>query len=368
MDVTRSTHIYRAAARLLTQTILKSPIVRSVYIRRSVAAGEALFPFSDLDLALIIHPASGAEIDQLRRQYRMARILFPRLGECQVFTQDDLDELARTDPYRSSLDRRQAVPIFGPPPSIPSEPIPPTEMARRLVFWFDSYVATALRQRNRRNLHKFALEMANALGVLEGRWPEPLLSRQQTAERCPVPRDQAFAACCQFAARAHALLRPPAPKLSRPLQLPGLCILPSPQDPPPQTGVRVMTPEVLDLLLQTQNPWLWRDYGDALSAAGFQPPSPHAWHSAARRYCGGERLRGPGFSESGAANAFARLRSASSILTPRTVGLPSESPSLSEYYLHHYDRLCALAQTLRAAACQAASPPPHSTPCDPASA
>jgi predicted nucleotidyltransferase len=348
--VTASTDFYRAAARFLSRTILKSAIVRTIYVRRSVAAGEAVFPLSDLDLAMVIDPAPGAEIERLRRRYRLARLAFPRLGECQVFTGDDLREFAVTDPYRASLDRRHSATVFGPPPPIPNEPIPATETVRRLVFWFDPFVATALRQGNRRNMRKFAIEMANALGVLEGRWPEPLTSRRETAERCEVPRDNCFAACCQYSARAHALLRPPAPRLLRPLELPGLCVLPSPEAAPPLTGVRVMTPEVLDLTLQTQNPWLWHKYGDALSEAGFQAPSPQSWFAAARRYAGGERLRGPGFFESGTAGALARLRSASSILAAGAVELPSESLSTTDYYLNHFDRLSALAATLRAGA------------------
>jgi predicted nucleotidyltransferase len=348
--VTASTAIYRIAARILSQTILKSAIVRTLYVRRSVAAGEAVFPLSDLDLAMVIDPAPGAEIERLRLRYRLARLAFPRLGECQVFTGDDLSEFALTDPYRASLDRRHSVTAFGPPPPIPNEPIPPTETARRLVFWFDPYVATALRQGNRRNLRKFALEMANALGVLEGRWPEPLVSRRETSARCDVPRDNCFAACCEYAARAHALLRPPAPKLAQALELPGLHVIPSPDAQPPLTGVRVMTPEVLDLTLQTQNPWLWHKYGDALSEAGFVAPSPQSWIAAARRYAGGERLRGPGFFESRTAGALARLRSASSILGAGAVELPSASLSTTDYYLNHFDRLSVLAASLRAGA------------------
>ncbi len=199
-------------------------------------------------------------------------------------------------------------------------------------------------------MRKFALEMANALGVLEGRWPEPLVSRRETAQRCDVPRENHFAACCQYSARAHALLRPPAPRLSKSLELPGLCVLPSPDAAPPLTGVRVMTPEVLDLTLQTQNPWLWNKYGDALSGAGFEAPSPQSWFAAARRYASSERLRGPGFFESGTAGALARLRSASSILGGCAVELPSESLSTTEYYVNHFDRLSALAAALRAGA------------------
>src|SRR6187399_2371678 len=89
-----STAIYRAAARVLGRTLLASPAVRTIYIRRSVAAGEAVFPLSDLDLAMVVDPVAGADIEALRRRYRLARVAFPRLGECQLFTSEDLLEFA----------------------------------------------------------------------------------------------------------------------------------------------------------------------------------------------------------------------------------------------------------------------------------
>jgi len=328
--------------------MLGAPIVRSIYIRRSVAAGEAVFPWSDLDLAMIIEPAAGIEIERLRRRYQLARVAFPRLGECQLFTQVDLDEFAVTDPYRASLDRRLAVTVFGPPPHVPASPIPAQEAARRLVFWFEHFVPTAVRQGNRRNLRKFALEMANALGVLEGRWPEPLASRRATAAQSEFPAGDLFDVCCGYAARAHALLRPPAPTLARPLRLPGLLVIPSLGDRPAATDDRVVTPEVLDLLLQTQSPWLWRTYGAALADAGFEAPSTSSWTAAARRYAGGERVRGPGFLERDTHSVRARLNASADVLGGDRPPPSPSSMSASAYYRDHYDADVRWAADLRA--------------------
>ncbi|MBL0172145.1 MAG: hypothetical protein IPP90_15755 [Gemmatimonadaceae bacterium] len=332
--------------------MLASPIVRTIYIRRSVAAGEAVFPLSDLDLAMVIDPASGVEIETLRRRYRLARLAFPRLGECQLFTQADLDEFAVTDPYRASLDRRFAVTVYGPPPAIPARPIPPLETARRLVFWFEHFIPTAIRQGNRRNLRKFALEMANALGVLEGRWGEPLRSRRETSQRMDPRRTDArngslLADCCEYAARAQALVRPPAPWLSHVLELPGLQVVPSIDAIRTTSRAEAMTVEVLDLLLHTQSPWLWRTHGSALEAAGFQVPSPLTWVAAARRYAGGERVRGPGFLESGTHSVVARLKAAADILGGERPDLPPDGTSAPVFYLDYYDALVAWAARLR---------------------
>ncbi len=343
-----STAIYRAAARILGNTLLASPVVRTICIRRSVAAGEAVFPFSDLDLAMVIDPVPGADVEQLRRRYRRARLAFPRLGECQVFTREDLDEFAVTDPYRASLDRRCAVTVFGPPLAIADAPISPLEASRRLVFWFEHFIPTARRQGNRRNLRKFAIEIANALGVLEGHWSVPLTSRRETLERSPLPAGDLFAVCLELAARAHALVRPPAPQLRAPLKLAGLVVAPSIGDAVAMPDARVMTPEVLDLLLHTQTPWLWTTFGGALAQAGFAAPNRAAWIAAARRFAGGERVRGPGFLEANTASAYTRLHASADVLGGERPPPPSTTTlSLTDYYLGEYDRLAAWAAHLR---------------------
>ncbi|MBI1356682.1 MAG: hypothetical protein GC160_20270 [Acidobacteria bacterium] len=343
--MTASTLIYRAAARTLARLFLAGPGVRTVSIRRSVAAGEASFPWSDLDLAIVMDEPSGEAMLELRRRFRRARAAFPRLGECQVFTPEDLREIAATDPYRSSLDRRFGVTVWGEPPEIPVTPLPPLQAARRLVFWFERFVPWAMGQGSRRNQRKFALEMANALGVLEGRWAEPLARRDETARRWGRLGDDWYGACFELAARAHRQLRPPAPRLSRPLALPGLLVVPSASEAP-RDGSKAVTPEVLDLLLQTQNPWLWRENGDRLAEAGFEEPSQWSWMEAARRWAAGERLRGPGFLESGAEAAVSRLNKAARILG-RTPPVAPDRLTLESFYLEAYDEFRLQAAALR---------------------
>jgi len=340
--------MYRAAARWLSRTFLNVPVVQSVLVRRSVAAGEAEFPWSDLDLAIVIGPATGREVDALRQRYHWARTLFPRLGECQVFTAGDLVELSETDPYRASLDRRCCVTVLGETPVIPAVPVPLHEAARRLVFWFDSYVPRALAQGNGRNLRKFTLEMANALGVVEGRWAEPLTSRRETEQQAGTLEDDPLEAGFQMAARAHRVLRAPAPQLARPLELPGLVVVRSAAEAP-RTGVKVMTAEVLDLMLETQNPKLWSEHGAALAAAGFCAPSRESWRRAARRWAAGERVRGPGFLEHGTVQAFERLKTSAEILGVPGPDVP-HGLSVSRYYRERYEPLNDLASALRAAA------------------
>ena len=340
--------VYSTAARILGRTLLGLPIVRSIYIRRSVAAGEAVFPFSDLDLSIVIDPCPGTVIDELRARYDLARLAFPRLGECHIYTTEDFAEFPEVDPYRASLDRRYAVAVYGDPPTIPIQPIPVTETGRRLVFWFDDYIQRARLLRNRHNLRKFALEIANALGVLERRWHEPLTSRRETSLRFALPSADPFEACLILAARAHSLLRPSLRVGPGSLTLPGLVVTTGASETPPRKGVKVMSPEVLDLLIHLQDPSLWEIGAERLRQVGFRPPTPRSWLLAARRWASGDKLRGPGFRTKSPGQVIARLENSARILG---VSFPSESSTpprhVRAYYLQHYDRLSTFAAVLR---------------------
>jgi hypothetical protein len=335
-----SSSFYAAVTAWISRSLLYTPAVRGIYIRRSVAAREAVFPWSDVDLAIVLESSRAQDLVSLARRYEMARRLFPRLGECLVFTPQDLLDFAGTDPYRASLDRRVHLTVAGEPPVIPARDIPPGEAARRLVFWFDEYVPLALHQGNRRNLRKFALEMANALGVIEGRWPQPLPSRSETIRRCgPLPGDP-FDYCCTAAAKAHARLLAPAPPLQSPIEMPGLLVVTAPRPAfRPSRLTRVLTPEALDLLLQTSNPSLWWSYGEKLASAGFAPPSPAAWRAYALRCLAAHRLRAPVFSEAGTAGVFNRVRAAARILQEPPPPLPNPAPSPEHYYAEVFEPL-----------------------------
>src|SRR5690606_17877610 len=106
--------------------------VRTVYVRRSVAAGDARFPWSDLDLGVVMDRASGADLLRLRKRWQVARVAFPRLGEGQVFTLSDLAAYAETDCYRASLDRRFGYVVLGERPAIPERVVDERSAGRRL--------------------------------------------------------------------------------------------------------------------------------------------------------------------------------------------------------------------------------------------
>ncbi|MDA0206488.1 MAG: hypothetical protein O3A53_10550 [Acidobacteria bacterium] len=263
--MTPATRIYRLAAAAIAP-LLRTESVRSVYVRRSVAVGEARFPWSDLDLGLILDNPTGSELSRVWRRYRIARAAFPRLGECQIFAAKELPGLAATDPYRASLDRRFALTVAGDPPQIPAMPIGPRSAARRLVFWFVHYLPLAVRRGRLRDQNKVALEMWNALGVLEGAWPEPLPTRREAASAASVLGIDAgeyslqnpFAVCCKLAARAAERLGLAAPHLSEPAILAGsppIVLLPSESAAWPAFAMKnaaaVFTPAALQLTLET---------------------------------------------------------------------------------------------------------------------
>ncbi|MFM8284098.1 MAG: hypothetical protein ACKOCW_11150 [Planctomycetaceae bacterium] len=358
--MTTATWFYRIAAHAVAP-VLRSPCVRSVYIRRSVATGEADFPWSDLDLGLVAEGLRGADVLALYRRFLVARTMFPRLGECQIVSAAELCEIAEADPYRASLDRRFAVTVAGPPPHIPRVPVSLRAAARRLIFWFERYLPRAVRSDNIRNQRKYVAEMLNALGVIEGRWPEPLKTRAAVAAAGGLPpeTDSGFATCCHIAARAWSVLAPadPPPPVRQTVVLPGLTVLPVETAPWPAGTGPVVTPVVVRLLLETHNPFLWLSHGSALRALGFPPPSGRAWVEAALRLTGGEHLRRPGFIERGVGRHADILGQVDQVLgILEGGGLPDAgsdlpitavSGSVSGYYRDDYDALSAIAARLR---------------------
>jgi hypothetical protein len=362
--MTRSTVLYRAAARVLAATVFRSDSIASVCVRRSVAAGEASLPFSDIDLDITLCEDSGPRIYALWKRYRLAQALCPRTGQCFVLTPGELEELAATEPYRASINRRCHYDVRGVSEMWPGAPITRLEAGRRVVFWLEHFFPLAVRTRHRRNQRKFYLEMCNALGLLDGSWEEPRITLREVERVYPVPTGDLFAAGLERAGAAHRLLGRPAPAICRAIELPGLTILPSCDSRwPPATvaghGI-VATPAALDLLLQTQSPALWTQHERALVEAGFEPPSRWTWARSARRLAGAIWLRGPGFFEKADGRQEERLRLASQMLEGLVggAGMPTRLPfrrsgdkgGVGRYYLHEYARLSAEAAELRARA------------------
>ncbi|MCL4781528.1 MAG: hypothetical protein KJZ70_00695 [Bryobacterales bacterium] len=396
------TGFYRAAASLLSAHCLAAPEVESIYIRRSVAAGEAQFPWSDVDLGIVLSPFANEEdegraLERLWGRFRMTRLLFPRLGEAEVHVGASLAESAIDDPYRASIDRRAAVLTHGSVPDWATVPITPRDAIRRLIFWFDGYLPRSLGARNHRNAHKFAIEIWNAWLAASGGIQEPFLRRQDAEDHWRHGADAsllaqaesgpegAFRACLAVATRAHSLLRSPLPRLAEPLSaeirfLPGsarrtIHLLPTPASPLPGGGPRptdlIVTPEALALFLGTQNPFLWHSLPARMQDILECPPSREDWLLACRRLASGQRLRVAGFVEHGSGSHLRRLefvRHALSALergeTPSSGGIPkaasgppAREPSIAAYYREQYPSLLREAASLRLRAQLCLAPP-----------
>jgi len=359
--VTRSTLLYLGAAHVLGRTVFNTPDIVSVCIRRSVAVGEATFPFSDLDLDISVRADAGPLMGRALRRLRLARVVFPLTGQCFAITPADMEELADLEPYRASINRRSGIAVRGSAPVWPRRPIDRCEAAWRVVFWLDSYFPGAMRTGNRRLQRKCRLEMRNALGILDRRWQEPRTTQAEVQEAYPLPANGSlFADGLEAAGAAHAHLGRSAPVVTETVHLPGLTILPTADTPwrPDAQGI-VVTPAALDLMLQTLRPSLWLDHGEALAALGFESPPRQAWIRAAWRLASVQWLRGPGFFEPRSGRQEWRLALADGILTAIERGrtpecaLPPPSTveeSASRYYAVTYDRLASQATLLRARA------------------
>lgn len=359
--MTRSTVLYRGAAHLLGRTVFNSPDIDSVCVRRSVAAGEAAFPFSDLDLDIGVRADAGAVIGRALDRLRLARVVFPRTGQCFITTDADIDELSDLEPYRASINRRSGFVVRGRAPEWPARRIDRREAARRVVFWLESYFPGAMRTGNHRLQRKCLLEMCNALGLLDRRWHEPRTTQQEVRDAYPLSASRSlFADGLEAAGAAHAHLGRSAPTIAGIVHRTGLTILPAPDTAWP-TGARgiVVTPAALDLMLQTLRPSLWLDHGEALAALGFEPPPAQAWIRAAWRLASVQWLRGPGFFEPRSGLQEWRLACADSVLTAiEQSGVPTgvvPAPSgvresAASYYTTIYDGLVPQAAALRARA------------------
>jgi hypothetical protein len=349
--------LYRIAARVLAATVLDSPDIAAVCVRRSVASGEATFPLSDLDFDLTIAQDCGGTLARVWRRYRLARLLFPRTGQCFVLTAGDVETVAALEPYRASLNRRCGLAVRGSLPYWPERALAPMELARRVVFWLEEYFPTAVRTGHRRNQRKFLLEMYNALGVLECRWSEPRISlgEVESAYETEVGTTP-FASGLEAARRALACLGLEAPPVTEVIELPGLTILPAADHPWPASARGVVaTSEALVLLLRTQRPTFWLEHGAVLSALGFSAPPPDAWFGVARRLASPQWPRGPGFFEPLSGAPSARLVLAehltSALESGRLRPLPpapgAAAATTTAYYERVYDGLAARARALR---------------------
>jgi len=367
-----ATRAYLRAARLAAKVLGRSEIVESVWVRRSVAAGEVSFGRSDIDLGLAIRPEAardgeGAALLALYRRFRALRVALPILGECQVYDDLDLRTWWSTDTFRASIDRRSAITLHGAPVEVPDLPIPPGHAARRCAFWLDGYLPTAYRSGNMRNLRKFAVEMWNASATARGLLREPLVRRSEAeqlwrdmtpaqAARLRGGRDELLALCFGLLSELHAALQQPL----RPLQqtyvletaLPPngerrtMVVLPSSETAPPREAelprAMLFTPEALHLYLEYVNPFAACALGgELMDSIGLAQPGRAAAVRACRNYGASFRTRSPGFEERRAAAAEARVRWVARTLGQDQPAAAPEEVSTTRYYRDIYARVRA---------------------------
>ena len=236
-----------------------------------------------------------------------------------MFEPEELDRWHETDPYRADQDRRSAISLHGPMPTIPQRLISPEQAARRCAFLLDHYLPIAVRCEDRRNLRKFALDMWTAHRVATGALDEPYLTRRQAAEAYRVPSSVRglLASCLAAAERTHAALLPPLRRAATPAPFRVLLpptweprtfvILPSPEATLPLAvapDAFITTSAALDLYVQYVNPFAASVLPREL---GLDEPSAARFEQACRFYGAPHRLREPGFVGGDGRTGLARL-------------------------------------------------------------
>ncbi|MBI5085648.1 MAG: hypothetical protein HZB13_13740 [Acidobacteria bacterium] len=318
--------IYRGAAGVSAMVLGSSEIVESVFVHRSVATGEIAFGRSDIDLVAVVRQpgnggADGAGLLSLYKTVRQLRRVNPAVGHMAVQDPEGIRSEVEADTYLGSIDRRSALTLFGKNVDFPNLPVRPQDAVRRFAFWQDSYLATALRRGDRRNLRKIAADMWNAKAVATRMLPAPFVTRAE-AERHWLASDEAATAgglgvrpeqcpghCFRMARELHDQLLPPLRALAEPFQfrrkmaprfreraflvMPGRNGGPAPGDL--ELASFLTTPELLHLYVHFVNPFMdWILPGE-LRALGFQRPSPDAFARACLFYGHTHTTRNPGF-------------------------------------------------------------------------
>lgn len=381
---------YLAVARRLAHAMGRYPIVRSVYVRRSLAAGEVAFGRSDIDLTLVLHDGCGTsegarQLYALNQAVRGIRRVFPWLGQCEVHAASELADWAERESFRMSLEAANGVLLFGEPVAFPRHPIAPRQAAYRTAFWLDKYLPIALAGGRRDHLWKFVLEMWVTASLAVGRLTEPCLTRADTLRAwhrhagpvAPVVPGQSvetlWRAAMALLSEVHAALRAPVPSPSRVLS----CQAPLPPAGPARTVLvgtvdqlapelarlskttLAFTPEALDLYLEYVNPAFHAGLHAVRAASLAQVPSAQAWMDALLRWSCPVLARKPGFGTTDIGVAPLQVRHAHRLLEalagqwPPPMGeLPSGlEPALSrsfrDYFLGDYVATYAAALEVR---------------------
>jgi hypothetical protein len=318
--------VYRQLGRLSAQALGASKIVESVFIHRSVAAGEASFGQSDIDMLVVVrHPVSeccdGPELASLGAKVRRMHAILPVLGQMEVHDPVGLGNWLDSDPYRASQERRSAILVYGKPVDFSSPPVGIEHAARRSVTPLGNYLVTAVRRRNRRNLRKFALDVWNACATAANLVFQPHLTRRETEAHCRACEDEAFASelfrdpdrtlsfLFRTLQRLHEQLLPPLKRLRHPLvfriraapafQERTIVVLPNAEYALPPEALDattfLCTPEALDLYIQYTNAFLYWTIPPELLSLGISQPGAAAFVRYCRYFGDTHRTRSPIF-------------------------------------------------------------------------
>jgi hypothetical protein len=318
--------IYRQTARATARILGTSEIVERIFVHRSVATGEVTFGRSDIDMAMVVRqPVSescdAVELWSLYRKVRLLRLCNPALGHIEVHDPFGLQNWLRTDTYRGSMERRSALFVYGEPIEMPPLPVRTEDAVRRFALFPYYFLPAAIRQRNRRNLGKVALEMWNAYATAIGITSEPFLTRRETEAACRAREDaaaavnlgqdpeQALGFAFRLAQRLHDRLLPPLEKISRPTvfsaRLPPsfrervFVVLTGPGSLLPDEVFRpyslVLTPELLHLTVHYANAFLHWVVPPELTELGLLPPTVEEFVRTCQFFSNSHVLRNPGF-------------------------------------------------------------------------
>ena len=372
--------IYRQVGRASARVLGTSEIVESVFIHRSVATDEVAFGRSDIDLLVMVRqPVSescdGPELASLSTKARWMHSLTPVVGQMEVHDPWGLQRWFRTDPYRASIERRSAIQVYGQPLEFTSRPIQTEHAVRRMLVCLHTFLSVAVRQRNQRNLRKFALDAWNAYATAAHLIAEPYLSRREAEAHCraeeaealPDDPDQALRLFFQTVERLHHRLLRPLKRIQQPVifraQLPPgfqqrtFVVLPDAASTLPAEAFGpstfLCTPEAFDLYVQYTNAFLYWAIPPELVRLGISAPGIEAFVRSCRYFCDPHKIRYPIFMKTRdirpAIGRVATLRHAVEHLCRGRIPPPlgpeemrealARPPACSDYYRSVFPRL-----------------------------
>jgi predicted nucleotidyltransferase len=174
------TAIYRGVAKVAALHLSALDSVSSVYVRRSVACGEAAFGRSDIDVHVLIHPHANPEAEaraliRLADRWSRLRRLFPMLGDCDVSTPAELHRWYQLHPFTWYRDRGW-LKLSGAEFIRPQVPLQSEAGRESLLWWFFwawERLPQFFRAGNVHTCRNLFLDMANVFFLYTGTFSEP---------------------------------------------------------------------------------------------------------------------------------------------------------------------------------------------------